>query len=135
MPLALARADKQGRGHHSLRDVATLPLWEASPREMPFCKTRGFIKTSYEHRVGSQRRQAEAAGLSLLAEATPVLAQHWHAPTSGSGGAVVCPIRDPAGMTGGVRDLSMWLEEAKVSPATGLPSDSHEAEQAAKSWA
>lgn len=32
----------------------------------------------------------------------------------------MCPISDPVEITGGVRDLSVWVEEAKISPATEL---------------
>jgi len=42
---------------------------EASPREKAFCKTSVFIKTSLECWGGSQRQQAEAAGLLVLAAA------------------------------------------------------------------
>jgi len=49
-----------------------------------------------------------------------MLAQHQHAPASSSGRAVLCPISDPAEITGGVRNLSVLVEQAKVSPATGL---------------
>lgn len=89
---------------------------------MPFCKTSSFIKTSYEHSGGGQRQQAEAVGLSLLAGAAPLLAQCQHTPVPGSlvrqGRGL--PISDPAEIAAGVRELSVWGQEAKVSPAAGL---------------
>lgn len=76
---------------------------------MPFCKTSSFIKTSYEHSGGGQRQQAEAVGLSLLAGAAPLLAQHQHTPVPGSlirqGRGL--PISDPAEIAAGVRELSV----------------------------
>lgn len=116
----------------------TLPpshsAWEASPREMPFCKTSSFIKTSYEHRGGGQRQQEEAAGLSLLTEATPMLAQHQHQHGPGS------PAPGEQWWSGG-SCRHHWWSEGPICVGRGSHhltcnrsnSDSREAGQASKS--